>query len=233
MRMSMRALAALAAGVVGSGSALAGPDWIEIGDAGSTLSTAQRVVGVGQLSRIVGTLSTSGIGVGDRAAATGVDDFEDMYLIRIEVPSTFSFEVGSAAFNAQLFLFNITLPGEAFGLLASDDTAMSNAPLLTSPATDGTGAQVVLPGLYAVAISGFGRVPVSQSGPIFHFATPTEISGPDGPGGLNPLAGWTGIGQTGTYRLNVQGVDWVDIPAPSAGAAVLGGGAWIGRRRRR
>lgn len=230
MRLYLRALAAVAAGAVVSGPALAGPDWIETGDAGSTLATAQRVVGTAQLSRIIGTLSSGSTGIGNRRG-TG-PDYEDLYLIRITAPSSFSFQVGGAAFNAQLFLFNVTLPGEALGLLAADDTPVSNAPLLISPATDATGAQVVLPGVYAMGITGFGRVPVSSTGPIFSFASPTEISGPDGPGGTNPLMGWEGVGETGTYVVGVQGVDWVDIPAPaSAMVLLLAGLCSRGRRR--
>ncbi|NQY92502.1 MAG: hypothetical protein HRT46_12720, partial [Deltaproteobacteria bacterium] len=57
-------------------------------------------------------------------------------------------------------------------------------------ATDGTGAAVVKPGLYLLTISPSSRQPVSTGGPIFFFTDPTEISGPDGPGGQGPIVDW-------------------------------------------
>jgi hypothetical protein len=223
-----RVVAAPAAVLLCACTALAGPDWIEGDtDAGATLETAQAIVGIGQLHVLIGELS-----LGSGVAAGQVDDLEDLYLLRIATPMSFSFTVGQAAFNPQLFLFNITRPGEALGLLANDDQISSNLPLLTSPATDGTGAMVLLPGEYALGVSGFGRVPVSPTGPIFFFGSTTEISGPDGAGGINPLSGWTGPGQTGTYRIELSGVDWYNIPSPAAGAALLGMAGVLRRRRR-
>jgi hypothetical protein len=155
-----------------------------------------------------------------------------MFLLRISTPMAFSFTVADAEFDPQLFLFNITLPGQALGLLANNDTAFGDLPILTSPSTDGSGAMVLLPGEYALGVSGLGRVPVSPTGPIFFFGSSTEISGPDGPGGINPLSGWTGQGQTGTYEIHLRGVDWYDVPSPASGA-VLFGLAALARRRRR
>lgn len=232
--MHFRAPLSLFALSVCASPALAGPDWIEGGfiggpDAGSILETAQPVTGVGQLTTIFGSLS-SGTTIDGGVTQP---DFEDMYLIRIDVPGTFRFEVTGAQFDAQLFLFNITLPGEAFGLLANKDTSTSNAPLLMRPATDGTGADVLLPGTYAIAISGGGRVPVSMTGEIFNFVSPTEISGPDGPGGLNPHIGWTGEGAVGTYAVEMTDIGYVAIPAPGTLAVLLGGAGGLARRRRR
>jgi hypothetical protein len=220
-------IAAPAAVLLVAGCAFAGPDWIEGAiDAGPTLSTAQAIVGVGQLQTLAGTLSAgSGFGPGV------TPDLEDVYLLRITTPTSFSFTVANADFNPQLFLFNITLPGEALGLLANNDTPSGTRPVLTSPATDSTGAMVLLPGQYALGVSGFGRVPVSSTGPIFFFASSTEISGPDGPGGTNPLSGWTGNGETGTYLIELRGVDFYDVPAPASGSLLLGL-AMLRRRRR-
>lgn len=217
--------------------ALAGPDWIEGGrvggpDAGSTLGTAQPILATSrQITTIVGSLDSGNAGAGLNLASG--PDFEDMFLLQILDPSTFSFHLTSAGFDAQLFLFNVTLPGEAFGLLANNDTAMSTDPFLSRPATDLTGADVRFPGIYALAISGVGRVPVSSTGRIFFFGSPTEVSGPDGVGGLNPHIGWTGVGQTGSYTIEMTGVGRYDVPAPGASILLLGSAGFMGARRRR
>lgn len=217
-----------------SSSAFAGPDWIERGDAGSDVSTGQEVVGEGPLTRISGRL----------APPTGPDrtpaDYEDLYIVRITSPATFFFEVTGGDFNMQLFLFNITQPGEALGLLANDDRSLTdNRPLLSSPANDGTAAQVIFPGTYALAVSGFGRYPVALGPippgglqPIFFFANTKEISGPDGPAGINALMGWAGEGQTGSYDIMVQGIDFVRVPAPGSAALLVLSLGIAGRRRR-
>ncbi len=228
MRSICACVAASAAVVLIAGSAQAGPDWIEGAiDAGSTLETAQPITGTGPITSISGTLSA-----GSPFGPGGGPDYEDMYLLRISAPSTFSFTVGEAEFDPQLFLFNVTLPGQALGLLANNNTPSGLLPILTGSATDGSGAMVLLPGVYALGVSGVGRVPVSNTGPLFFFASPTEVSGPDGAGGINPLSDWTGEGQTGTYFIDVEGVTWYDVPAPASGSLLLGG-LMLARRRRR
>lgn len=217
-------------GVAGSAlltsSALAGPDWLEQGDAGSQLGTAQPTLGVGQLQSISGSLG-SGAGLGN-----GGLDLEDMYLIQVLDPSTFSMTISSADFDAQLFIFNVTLPGEAFGLLGNLDGPEGNIPFIGNMATDGSGAQISMPGVYAIAISGAGRLPVSNGGEIFNFDSMTEISGPDGPGGINPHNGWIGDGETGSYSVEITGGGFFDVPGPG-GLPVLATMAFLGGRRRR
>jgi hypothetical protein len=208
--------------LLASGTAVAGPDWVEHGDAGSTLSTAQQTLGSGPINFISGTLGGTGLGL----------DQEDMYLVRVVDPASFSLSIVSADFSAQIWVFNVTLPGEAFGLLANQGTT-DGSPTVTSMATDGTGAQLTLPGVYAIAISGLGRVPVSRTGPIFTFQNPTEISGPDGPGGFNPHQGWIGQGQVGGYTIHTVGVGFYDVPAPASGALLAAGAIFASRRRRR
>jgi hypothetical protein len=217
---------------------MAGPDWIEGRgipgvDAGSTIEFAEKVVGVGELETISGSLEAFG---GVSGGGISLPDYEDMYVIRIFTPGVFNFRVSSANFDAQLWLFNVTLPGEAFGLLANNDRIVDDAlvtdPRLTSPANDGTGATVTLPGVYAIAISGLGRVPVSAGGNIFSFASATEISGPDGPGGTLPHIDWTGVGQTGDYVIEVTDVGFFDVPAPGSLGTLVIAGVFAARRRR-
>jgi hypothetical protein len=217
------AVVALGAAVSAS-TALAGPDWVEKGDAGSTIGDAQKTFGVGPLRTISGGLS---MGV-------GVDDFEDMYLIRVEDPLKFSMTLKGADFDAQLFIFNVTLANEAFGLLANQGTEDSNIPVLGPFSTDGSGAALTQPGVYAIAISGMGRNPVSHTGEIFFFADPYEISGPDGPGGLNPHIDWVGVGEVGSYIIEMDGVGFYAPPQPAPGTlALLALTALLGNRRRR
>ncbi len=212
-----------------AGHALGGPDWIEGGvDAGKTLVTARLILGAGPLKTISGQLGESAGG----SQVSGDPDYEDLFLLTISEPTMFSFTTTSADFDPQLFLFNVTIPGEALGLLANNDTAFGNLPLLTSPATDGSGAMVLLAGTYALGVSGLGRVPVSSTGPIFNFYSPFEVSGPDGAGGINALYDWTGIGQMGTYNIHLDGVDWYDVPTPGGCSVLLGACVLAARRRR-
>jgi hypothetical protein len=106
-------------------STAAGPAWVEGGDgdddAGSLPEDAQATVGPGILITISGTLAGP-------AGATGVDDFEDMYLIRIDDPDNFSattaFFPGSTEFDSRLYLFSVNgaLLTTGLGILGNEDT---------------------------------------------------------------------------------------------------------------
>lgn len=205
--------------------ALAGPDWVEVGDAGSQIGTVQRVVGVGSQVRTISGSFSSGV---------GFPDFEDMYLIRITDPAEFRFSVETADLDVSLFLFNVTLANEAFGLLGNlDQHGETSYPTITSMATDDSGAQVNNAGIYALAISAGGRRPVSGRGEIFAFQTPYEISGADGRGGLLSHIGWEGQGGSGRYVISVDGATFVDVPTPGVLALTGLGVAGLGLRRRR
>ncbi len=209
-----------------AGTAVAGPDWLEQGDAGSTILTAQkpqRPVGAVSLESVAGTL----------AEGFNQPDYEDLYYIRVMNPGNFSIRPVSANFNVVLYLFNITVNGEGYGLLGNDDESpTSSLPKLTAFSNDGTGVQLSVPGDYVLAVTGRGRTPVSRSGPIFNLASPTEISGPDGPGGFNPLMEWTGIGETGSYSFEMEATDFPVVPGPGALTIVAAAGLAFGRRRR-
>lgn len=206
-------------------AAMAGPDWVETGDAGSTVATAQKPTG------IVGAPIHSIAGVLQGGSFVG--DYEDCYIIRITDPANFTMQAVGANFNAKLYLFNITVAGGGYGLLANDDQAVgNNLPKLGSLSNDGTNVHVTLPGDYMIAITGFNHVPDSLTGNIFSHETLTEISGPDGPGGFNALTGWSGTGQTGTYNITFTGAGFPQFPAPgSLGLMVLGGLAAARRKR--
>ena len=207
-------------------SALAGPDWVERGDAGSFYFSAQaprRPLGATTLNTVSGSLATG----------VGVNDYEDLYFIRVTDPAAFSVAVDFADFNAVLFLFDITVNNELFGRLANDDNGETNLPFINGPSTDGTNVIITRPGDYIVGVTGLGRTAFSRSGPIFSLATTTEISGPDGTGGINPLDRWEGIGQQGNYRLRFTATDFPLAPAPGAATLAIIGLACTAARRRR
>lgn len=206
--------------------ALAGPDWVEGGaDAGGTVASAQVLLGTGQLRSLSGSLSSG----------FGEPDFEDMYLIRITDPAEFSFTLVNAQFNASMYLFNVTQANEAFGLLGNLDSDLEDfRPRLAAQATDGSGAQVSNPGVYALVITSNGRRPISGNGQIFSFGEDVgEISGPDGPGAARPHTGWTGQGLNGVYSIAIDGATFVDVPTPGVASVGLVAIVAAARRRRR
>lgn len=163
------------------------------------------------------------------------DDFQDVYLIFICDPLAFRATTlpgfnGLASFDSSLWLFSI----DGRGLIANLDAGPGEPhSFMLNEATDSTGAQVVVPGLYYLAISGAGSVAVSDPGAldIFDFAVPGEVSGPDGPGGTHPITGWSGPGQWGHYEIALQGVCTI-VPAPGA-VGLLGSFGLLALRRRR
>ncbi|MBL9150784.1 MAG: hypothetical protein JNM94_19015 [Phycisphaerae bacterium] len=197
------------AGLVVTSGAIAGPTFEEVPDAGSTPGTAQPTGGPSgaPMARIRGELT---------ATADAVD-FEDVYVICITDPAAFKATVNAPGtdFDTRLSLF--TLNG--FGLLSNDNDPF-NFPTTSShlqqPATDATGQTIPGPGLYLLAISSKANKPGSVGGLIFNDASinGTEISGPDGPGGGQPLAGWTQADGTvgGKYVIDLEGVKFLDLP---------------------
>ncbi len=208
------------------GSAQAGPDWIEDGDAGSSVDAAQDTTTIGVVNTIAGRL--------------GGSDREDVYRLIVEgaddVSSTvnFGFLPGSDPdFNPALWLFDT----QGYGILGNDDDPLLGGPgaRLIAPSTDGVTLQLA-PGIYFLAITESGNVPLSmrpEPSPgagvfeeIFFFESLTEVSGPDGAGADNPLAGWSGgNGSNGNYGIAIT-------PAPAGFAAFSLMGLAASRRRR-
>ncbi len=193
--------------------ASAGPDVIEGGDAGGFISSATTLFGNStvDINSIQGSL-----GGGPR----GPGDFEDMYAFNIDDPAGFSATVvtdgATTDFDARLWLFDT----QGRGLLGNDEAnglAPGSAELL-SASDDGTGVVLTTPGRYFLAISGSADMagpnnPRSESGlELFDLMSPMEISGPDGPGGADPLTQWTGPGQTGNYLISLTGVTFIEAP---------------------
>lgn len=223
-----------------SQGAFAGPNWVEEGDAGSNIQTAQPIDSADgqQVTRIFGTITGVALFSGGSA-----DDFEDVYQILVTDPVNLFFStVGTGTnFQTSLWLFdsdgrgllgNRIAPDSDFNSVFSDNEGSE----MHNFATDETGIVITKPGIYYIAITGFGRQPGSITtvagslSPIFFFDHPTEVSGPDGAGGAFPLGGWFGTGQFGSYEVVVEGVGVVPGPAV---LPVLALGALAMRRRRR
>ncbi|MCA9309667.1 MAG: hypothetical protein KDA21_00545 [Phycisphaerales bacterium] len=158
-------------------------------------------------------------------------DQQDMFLIQICDPAAFSASatVTSGSMNLQLYLFDIN----GRGLLFNDDAVGFN-PAFGNVPTDGSIPPLSVPGYYYIAVTLFNSVAQdTAAAPLFAASTPTEVSGPDGPGGANPFATWGGSvtsGQSGEYSLRMTGTCYA--PAPGAAVAMLLGASPFMRRRR-
>jgi hypothetical protein len=136
-----------------------------------------------------------------------------MFLIRIVNPTMIEFSAsttaelgGFADFDTRLWLF----AASGLGLLANDDDDGPQSTLLDA-STDGTRILIDEPGLYFLAVTGTGSAALGDDDDdeIFAFATPTEISGPDGPGGGKPIDDWTSAEDSGSYLIALTGVAFV------------------------
>ncbi len=201
-----------------AGIAVAGPVWFEFFDAGSLPPVAQLPGGSGALERIVGTTGGN--------PAAGID-FEDMYVIFIDEPAAFRATTDPddpelfkskpfADFDTMLWLFSGDEGGDrpvGFGLLGNDNHPETGSifSLLRSFSDEGLTVLTEC-GEYYLAISGVADEPLSRDGTIFLLFPPTDISGPDGPGGRLPISAWTPEGgATGSYAIALRGVR---IPPP-------------------
>lgn len=210
--------------------ALAGPEWTETPDAGNTPGTSQTPIDVFMINDLTG-IKGALTGAGPRG---GTGDFQDMYRILIKDPENFSAIItpnasGNPTFDTQLWLFDEF----GNGILGNDNNTIAGGmgeSAFFNQATDGTMSRVIDPGIYFLAISGAGSVPLDIMGnPIFLFGTPDEVSGPDG--SPLPFGSWSGPGQIGEYTIALTGVSFV--PAPGAAGLFMAGGLVTARRRRR
>lgn len=183
------AAGAIASTLLVTSIAVAGPEWVEIGDAGALPPSAQLTFGETQVNTIKGTLGSQGVG--------GFDE-QDMYIVYIADPKSFIATTvpqygGEAEFDSQLCLLKldgIGLLGNNNTVIIGEDGGVSPGATLLPASTDGTGVVIETPGLYLLAIYTFLTRPISPEGNLFSMASSTEISGPDGPGGGSPISDW-------------------------------------------
>jgi hypothetical protein len=194
----------------------------EIGDAGKTIPTAQFPVGFPPgtpLTEIIGNLTISDA---------------DIFAIFLTGGQTFSATTVSNTsnfFDTQLFLFD----SSGRGVYANDDDPGS-PPQSTLPALNPL--TPLSPGLYYLAISGSGFLPVSAGGLIFPSTVipgilDPGILGPTGPGGGQALSGWSSVSsEAGAYDIVLTGAQFAATPEPSSAFILAGGLALLLLRRR-
>lgn len=205
-----------AACALGVAAGLAGPaaaaPWLEVGDAGELLGTAQTVSGVGPLTSISGAIA--------------VDRDRDLYRIYIPAGGGFSAATASAGGDPQLFLFTAA----GLGIMSDDDSG----PGLESALPLGHPLISTLPaGYYYLAISEFDDDPTSVGGEIFGEGS---LQGPSGPGGASPLSGWfaDGAADTWTYTITLTGAQFAAaVPSPAVPALLGIGLLGLAASRRR
>lgn len=159
----------------------------EQGDAGDLPHNAQRVEteGCPPLLRIVGSLTANDV---------------DMYLITIRNPTAFrASTVGGATWDTQLWLFST----EGMGVTFNDDAPPGLQSIIT-------GQFITQPGNYLLAISRFDRDAVDSQGSLLWNSMPFIIERPpDGPGAMNPIAGWLGSTiAAGAYTIFLEGASY-------------------------
>jgi hypothetical protein len=144
--------------------------WVESGDAGDLVSTAQITSGVGALTQIQGSL----------ASPTDVD----VYCVRLTTPPPpFTALIGincAVIQGPNAWLFDAAGNG-----IASNATCSGGSKMIIAPAAPLT------PGNYYVAVSYFGYDPQSVGGAIW-LPGPPFWRAPDGPGAGGTLIGWAG-----------------------------------------
>lgn len=175
--------------LLGTALTLPAQSWTEFGDAGPLPNIAQVPVGTGPLAAIVGALTQNDA---------------DMYLIQIDAPAAFSATtLGSAIGDTQLFLFDTSGRGVSF----DDDGASATYSTLS-------GANVLRPGKYLLAISSYDNDPRANGAAIWNDAPYGLERAPDGPHRLEAIDSWDNNGfYSGNYVITLTGASFVSREA--------------------
>ncbi|MBL8732993.1 MAG: hypothetical protein JNN13_11545 [Planctomycetes bacterium] len=168
--------------LLSSAALLPAQTWTEVGDAEDLCKTAQATTGQGSMTAITGSLGSS------------LD--ADIYLIDIVNPTSFvASTMGGTSIDTMLMLFDDT--GRA--VTGNDDFGGS-----WQSRIDGT--LVPHPGRYCLAISAFGRRPITPAGEIFTIAGSMY---PVLDGAREVLTGWENSGGgSGAYTITLSGTNY-------------------------
>ncbi len=160
--------------------------WVESGDAGPLIATAQATLGPGAITQITGTLPLS--------------DDVDLYCIQLAaVPPAGTPLVQLQCLAQQspnIWLFDAA----GNGVFTNETCALGNKTLLAPSIS-------MAPGTYYVGVSYYNRNAVSPGGNIWIPGIPGQRS-PDGPGAPGPLVGWAGIvimNPPNAYTIHLSG----------------------------
>jgi hypothetical protein len=221
-----RTLSALLGTLALATASLNAQNYIELGDAGQTLGTAQNtgITGGQSLTTITGSILTPGDA--------------DLFRITITSPIIFSATTtfgGLTTLDTALFLFNSL--GQA--IYTNDDVSGSS---FQSTLPAGTSFTMSLAaGTYYLAISLSGNEPVNLNGQLLFAAyiagDSTSVRGAAAgvnPNTLNGFNGATSFAEMGSYRIDLTGAATA-VPEPSTTALCLAaaGVATVVIRRRR
>jgi MYXO-CTERM domain-containing protein len=194
--------------------------WNEVGDAPQFPVPGQMTIGSGPLTTITGNLD--------------IDTDVDMYCIVVTDPNAFGAQVvtdGGTLSDSQMFMFD----SNGFGVDHNDDNVGFLSGIYSLGPAAGTVPPVALVAgaHYGLAVTSYNNDPVDAAGGLLWANSPFgDQTGPDGPAAANPIAGWTGSGNTGTYTITLVGATFCAVPAPGA-AALMGIGGLLAIRRRR
>lgn len=189
------------------------------GDAGDLPGSAQITTGVGALTTITG--------LSDAAS-----EDKDMYLIQILAGGGFSADLisarldGSGPDDTKLYL----LDAAGYGIAGDDDSSVTGGAFDAGlPLGDPLVASLPA-GLYYLAVTDYNYIPTSIGGNIFPGGS---LVGPTGPGGADPMTGWSADSHELSWRYTVAltGAEYAVVPEPaSLGLLALAALAAVRRR---
>lgn len=190
--------------------------WIEVGDAGETLATAQTTSS--PATSISGSLYANPNGPGQL-------DYVDIYRIYVGAPTYLTISTGTGAAadainDPVLYLFG----QDGRGVVMNDDDGVNGSQSSIAPLN-----ATYLPGFYYVAIAFAGLEPLNLAGLSLF-----DAFGSFGVISSDPLASWTGSPLTtnfdipGAYTLSLN-----NVPVPSGLLLLVPGLLGLGAIRRK